>query len=286
MTRVVLLSNTHKPAVVEALQTFRPWLSERAQIVVDRDAQGEDPIEATRVDLVIVLGGDGTLLAQARRVVDLNAPVVGVNFGKLGFLAEFALTDLQNQWDDLVAGQCPTSQRVMIHAAVFADPDDEQPRFESLAMNDCVITAGRPFRMIELELLINPGPHQSGGTVFGGDGVIIATPTGSTAYNASAGGPIVAPDVDAIVITPICPQSLAFRAILAQSQDDIAIKLHQANVGTTLVIDGQVQHPLAAGSVLRIRAYDQRIKLITNPDMGYWKRLAKKMHWAVRPRRQ
>jgi len=286
MTRVALLSNTHKPAVVEALQSFRPWLAERAQIVVDQAADGEDAIDAERIDLVIVLGGDGTLLAQARRVVDLDAPVVGVNFGKLGFLAEFALDELQQRWDEIVDSDCPISQRVMIDAAVFESEEADEPTFRSLAMNDCVITAGRPFRMIELELLINPLPHHSGGTVFGGDGVIVATPTGSTAYNASAGGPIVAPGVDAIVITPICPQSLAFRAILAQGEDRISIKLHQANAGTTLVIDGQVPVPMAAGSVLKIRAYDRRIKLVTNPTMGYWKRLAKKMHWAVRPRKQ
>jgi len=286
MTRVVLLSNTRKPAVTEALQAFRPWLAERAEIVVDRPCDGDKAIDAERIDLVIVLGGDGTLLAQARRVVDLDAPIVGVNFGKLGFLAEFSLEELQQRWEEIIDGDCPISQRVMIDASVYDSEDADEPTFRSLAMNDCVITAGRPFRMIELELLINPRPHHNGGTVFGGDGVIVATPTGSTAYNASAGGPIVAPDVDAIVITPICPQSLAFRAILAQGGDHISIKLHQANDGTTLVIDGQVPVPMAAGSVLNIRAYDRRIKLITNPTMGYWKRLARKMHWAVRPRKQ
>lgn len=282
MSRVALLSNTTKPAVVDALATFRPWLSERAEIVVDCDSRTENKLDAERIDLVIVLGGDGTLLTQARRAVDLEAPIVGVNLGKLGFLAEFAMSELQDQWDAIISGQCPTSKRVMIDAAVYTD-NAAQPVFQSLAMNDCVITAGPPFRMIELELTINPHRHPSGGTVFGGDGVIIATPSGSTAYNASAGGPIVAPDVEAVVITPICPQSLAFRTILARSDDQIAIKLDKANEGTTLVIDGQVPFPMAAGSVLKIQTYNKHIRLVTNPKIGYWKRLATKMHWAVRP---
>jgi len=285
MSRVVLLSNTSKPAVVDALATFRPWLSQRAEIVLDTDSRAEKKIDAERVDLVIVLGGDGTLLAQARRAVDLGAPIVGVNLGKLGFLAEFSLDELKAQWDLVSGNRCPIDERVMIDATVFA-PGGDEPTFRSLAMNDCVITAGPPYRMIELELTIGPDRRKSGGTVFGGDGVIVATPTGSTAYNASAGGPIVAPDVEAIVVTPICPQSLAFRSILAHGNDEVAIKLHQANQGTTLVIDGQVQHPMETGSVLRIRTYDKRIRLVTNPAVGYWKRLAKKMHWAARPRKQ
>lgn len=284
MARVVLLSNTDKAAVVEALSSFRPWLADRADIVIDQTCDADRPIEAEGIDLVIVLGGDGTLLAQTRRVVDLDAPVVGVNFGKLGFLAEFALDELQTQWEQVSGRDCAISRRVMIEASAYSDADAAEPNFRSLAMNDCVITAGRPFRMIELELLINPQRHGNGGTVFGGDGVIIAAPSGSTAYNASAGGPIVAPDVDGLIITPICPQSLSFRSIVARGEDRIDIKLHTANTGTTLVIDGQVPHPLTAGAVLRVSTYHRRIKLVTNPRMGYWKRLSKKMHWAARPR--
>jgi NAD+ kinase len=285
MPRVLLISNTSKPAVVDALARFRPWLADRAQIIAEPGYEGEQPIEAPETDLVIVLGGDGTLLAQARRTVDLGAPIVGVNFGKLGFLAEFSLDELKDDWPRIAAGSCPLSERVMIQATVYDSADADQPAFRSLAMNDCMIAAGHPFRMIRMALAINPQRYTTT-TLFGGDGVIIATPTGSTAYNASAGGPIVAPDVDALIIRPICPQSLAFRSIVTAGNDQIEVKLVAANEGTTLVIDGQRSHPLIAGNLLRVSSYARRVRIVRNHAMGYWKRLAKNMHWAVGPKNE
>lgn len=285
MPRVLLIANHEKPAVVEALRTVRPWLDERAEVVAEVNGCDEGAADHAAIDLVIVLGGDGTLLGQARRVVDLEAPIVGVNFGKLGFLAEFSIHDLQREWDCIVGRACKISQRVMIDAAVFEPGGGDEPAFASKAMNDCVITAGPPFRMIDLELSINPRPS-GGGTNFGGDGVIIATPSGSTAYNASAGGPIIAPDVDGLVVTPICPQSLAFRSIVTHGEDHVRVTLHEANAGTTLVIDGQESHPLRAGAQLHVTRYPKRLQLVTNPKTPYWRRLAKKMHWAASPRHE
>lgn len=285
MVNVVLIPNLHKPAVAAAMQTFRPWLESRARILAQADSDQTDRLKVDGTDLVIVLGGDGTLLAQARRIVDLGAPVVGVNFGKLGFLAEYHLDELMNQWEAIVARTNPLSERVMIDVKVYDRADAPAPAFSSLAMNDCVITAGPPFRMIELDLAINPQKHTNA-TTFGGDGVIIATPSGSTAYNASAGGPIIAPDVDGLVITPICPQSLSFRAIVVRGDDNVQVTLRSANHGTTLVIDGQRSHPLTAGHMLCATKYPKRIRLVRNPSMAYWKRLATKMHWAAGPRNQ
>lgn len=289
MTDVVLLSNLEKPGVVDALERLRPWLADRARVVAEDSGSGPEPIDVDHADLVIVLGGDGTLLAQARRVVDLDAPIVGVNFGKLGFLAEFSLQQLQHQWEQIISGDCPISRRVMLDATAYTPGNGEletvpAPSFRSLAMNDCVITAGRPFRMIRLEISINPQGQAPGGTRFAGDGVIVASPSGSTAYNVSAGGPILAPDVDAMVITPICPQSLAFRPIVVHGDDELELTVHEANLGTTLVIDGQRSAPLDAGSRLRLVRHDRRLKLVTNPRVGYWQRLASKMHWAAGPR--
>jgi NAD+ kinase len=285
MPRVVLIANEAKPDVTAALTELRPWLQQRAQVVAEYACDGDSsPIEHENVDLVIVLGGDGTLLSQARRVVDLEAPIVGVNFGKLGFLTEFNPTELRELWPDIAATDAHVSPRLMLEVRVLAEPDPAEPRFTSMAMNDCVITAGSPFRMIDLELSINPDRHGRDGTSFGGDGVVISTPTGSTAYNASAGGPLIAPDVDAMVVTPICPQSLSFRAIVSHGEDRLHVRLLTANPGTTLVIDGQVGRPLAAGSRLEIGTYPRRIKLIKNEQLGYWKRLARKMHWAAVPR--
>jgi NAD+ kinase len=285
MERVLLLVNREKAGVDEALVSFRPWLEARVDHVEQRDACRDEPLPDQPPQLVIVLGGDGTLLAQARRVVEFDAPVLGVNFGKLGFLAAYRMEELQEQWEDIVAGECPIRHRVVLEVQTrWPDGAGRDPE-RSLAINDCVITAGPPFRMIELELKINPQKWSSSGTHFTGDGVIVATPTGSTAYNLSAGGPIIAPDVEGLVITAICPHSLSFRPIVVNSEDAIQLTINEANEGTTLVVDGQESRPLTTGAEVHVRAYEKRLKLVTNPSVGYWKMLSRKMQWAARPRR-
>lgn len=286
--RILIVANLKKPSVVQALRECRPWLGDRAEIIDEINVYGDEPIAAQGADFAIVFGGDGTLLGLARRICEAQVPVVGVNFGKLGFLAPFTLTELRDQWERIAAGQCGVNERVMLEATV-TNGDGDKARFRSLAMNDVVVTAGPPFRMIELELTINPSPgardaDRATGTRFAGDGVIIATPTGSTAYNLSAGGPIMAPDVDGLIVTPICPHTLSFRPLVLNADDHVALQLHEANEGTTVVIDGQVPTPFAAGSTLAVGAYPKRLKLVQNPQLGYWKTLANKMHWAARPK--
>ena len=267
LPRVILLANRLKAPVVEALRKLRPWLRQRARIVAEpdlRSSPGRKTVQLPRADLAVVLGGDGTLLAQARHLLDQGVPIVGVNFGKLGFLAEFGLEDFQQNWDGIVSGRCQISHRVVIDVAVFdagmSDPwvtprTRAKPRFQSLALNDAVITLGPPFRMIELDLAIDPTPRHSGVTTFSGDGVIVATPSGSTAYNLAAGGPIVSPEVDGLCITPICPHSLAFRPIVVHAGRTVALRLKLANAGTTLVIDGQIPVTLSPGQQVIVRRH-------------------------------
>ncbi len=282
MRRVLLVVNREKAGVEEALGTFRPWLRDRADVVAEVDSGTDDRAVAGDVDMALILGGDGTLLAEARRIAPLEIPLLGVNFGKLGFLAPFAIEDVQRHWEELTGEESPISQRVMLDATI-ARPGEAG--YHTLAMNDCVITAGPPFRMIQIELGIDGADSRATSTVFTGDGVIVATPTGSTAYNVSAGGPILSPDVDGHVITPICPHSLAFRPIVVAGEDSVTLKLHGANEGTTLVIDGQESVPLSAESTVHLKTHPTRLKLLTNPRMGYWETLAKKMHWAASPHR-
>lgn len=284
MTRVILLANQDKAQVVAALADFRRWLEQRARIVFEANATSDQPLgEIPPADFVIVLGGDGTLLSQARRVVELNLPVIGVNFGKLGFLVEFSLDELRESWDDLARGQTAISKRMLIHTTVCPAGQDESCH-QMLAVNDCVITAGPPFRMIRLELTINPDRHHTG-THFSGDGAIVSTPSGSTAYNISAGGPILAPDLEALALTPICPHSLSFRPVVVHSDDVIQLTIHEANEGTMLVVDGQHTQSLQTGATVTIKAHPTKLNLVKNPAMAYWKRLAKKMQWAYEPDR-
>jgi NAD+ kinase len=155
--------------------------------------------------------------------------------------------------------------------------------FTGLAMNDAVITAGPPYRMIEVEIGIDPMSPQTEGTTFSGDGVIVATPSGSTAYNLAAGGPIVSPDVDAFTIVPICPHSLAFRPIVVNSRSIVQLRMHRANEGTTLVIDGQKPVSLSEGQRVYIRRHGKALHLIEHPTRSYWQMISRKLHWAARP---
>ncbi|MAE65525.1 MAG: hypothetical protein CMJ18_14740 [Phycisphaeraceae bacterium] len=295
--RVVVLANKLKKEVTDALTDLRPWLEQRARIVAEPDITSLDPEGASEfpeADLALVLGGDGTLLAQARNLADLDLPVLGVNFGKVGFLAEFQMDDLQRHWDQIAGGRCRCSDRLLLEVMIFdADAadcradrlDEAHLKGRSLAMNDAVVTAGTPFRMIELDLSIDPVGSQTRATRFAGDGVIIATASGSTAYNLNAGGAIVSPGVDALCITPICPQSLSFRPVIINASSGVAVRVSRANEGTMLVVDGQVSFRLESDDQVYVCRYERSIRLIHNPRLNYWKTLAKKMHWAARPRR-
>jgi NAD+ kinase len=292
--RVLILANRQKRGVTEALSYLRPWLRQRCEIVAEPELIATRTLSANDLppaDLAVALGGDGTMLGQARLLADLGTPLLGVNFGKLGFLAEFNIEDLTRHWDKIISGQCRRTCRVMLEARAFAADADltqaehhAESRFHSMALNDAVITAGPPFRMIDLELTIGSGERRDGVATFGGDGVIIATPSGSTAYNLGAGGPIVSPEVDALCVTPICPHTLAFRPFVISADSLITLRVLRANQGTTLVIDGQVLYKLRANEQVQVHRHPRPLVLIQNPDLSYWKMLRRKMHWAARPR--
>ena len=283
MKRVILIANLRKPQVEAALTEFRPWLARRAHVVSDIDSNDEQANlrTAAGADLAIILGGDGTMIGMARRLVDLGVSMLGVNFGKLGFLAPFNLQEVQQHWDELVSGRSVT-ERLMLEVS-YAGPGEENWGGPQLAMNDCVVTAGPPFRMIELGIAVDPDGVSTAGTNFRSDGVIVSSPTGSTAYSIAAGGPIVAPDVAAMIVTPICPYTLAFRPIVLGADHRVSLKLIKGNAGTTIVLDGQVSKPMAEGATLTVRGYSKRVKLVDNPRSPYWNTLAEKMHWAAPP---
>lgn len=289
--------------VAEALQTFGPWLSERAEVVGELDTR-EVTLETLstlpEADMAFVLGGDGTLLSQARVMVERGIPILGINFGKLGFLAEFSVEDVKKHWDLIASGQARTTERIMLEVSVYPEgspqwgglnggeserPTMPDPVFRGTALNDAVIVAGPPYRMVEIELIIEPQWSRQSATTFRGDGVVVSTPSGSTAYNLSASGPIISPGIDGMCIAPLNPQSLAFRPIVFSGQCDCWMHLHRANEGTSLVLDGQDAVPLAKGQQVQVTKYAKTLSLIHNPELSYWTMLSHKMHWAVRPRR-
>lgn len=301
---VILISNRDKPDVLAALDEVRRLIrASGGRIVADLDAT-DGPVEShPDAHLIVVLGGDGTLLAQSRRCVSLGLPMLGVNLGKLGFMAEFDVNSLREQAGALFGDRPLVLQdRPLLQVSVQARGQGEA-RASGLALNDAVITAGPPFRMISLSLSIDG----AAGPAVMGDGLIIATPTGSTAYNVSAGGAIVSPDVDALTITPIAAHSLAFRPIVVAGASTVEVTLNSVNVdarlerlaaslpaserdevlvgaGTSLVLDGQSSVRLAREDVVRIRKHATPIRFVRNPRGSYWATLIEKMHWAAPPK--
>jgi NAD+ kinase len=275
--RVLLLANLTRPDVPAHIQKVRDEIARHAQLVGELPANGDAIPSNLNAQLAVVLGGDGTLLSQARRVVNQQLPLVGVNFGRLGFLAAFDWNSLQQHAPVIFSADPPVQEQLVLSTDVCdAKGKCSHP---DIAINDCVVTAGHPFRMIEMQIDIDG----VAGPTLTGDGVIISTPVGSTAYNVSAGGPIVQPNIDSMIITPIAAHSLAFRPIVIGADSVVEIHVLRANPGTTLVLDGRVTVPLKVGERVRATRHPKRAKFVANPSTTYWSVLLEKMRWAAPP---
>ena len=285
MTRLFIVANTSKPLVTQALEDLRRWAGaggSRVQIVgVETDRRGD--LSGVDADLVLILGGDGTLLSVARRLGGRRVPLMGVNFGRLGFLANFTPDNFRPFLERHLDGKpLPVRPRAMLEASVVpagvpcdardCDKVESARRFVATALNDAVVTAGPPFHMIELEVSADAEP----GVRYFGDGVIVATSSGSTAYNVSAGGPIINPDVEAFCITPVCPHSLSFRPVV--------IEAVRVNPGTTLFCDGQASTQLGQGEKVVVRRAGHDVLLVEEPASHQWRSLAEKLNWGARPK--
>lgn len=280
MPNILLIANRSKPEAARNADAIRPLLSKYGT-VVDMPS-GDEPLPAALLfDLAVVVGGDGTLIGETRRLVARGVPIVGVNAGRLGFLAEFDVADLEKHAPLVFGTHPPMRERMLLSVEVTHAERSGASHIESgVAINDAVITAGAPHRMIELSMSVD-ADHE--GVDITGDGVIIATPTGSTAYSASAGGPIVHPDVAGITITPICAQSLAFRPVVVGAHESISFALRRVNEGTCVVLDGQRFISLGCGDRVVVRQNALHAKFVSNPSSRYWDALRLKMRWAAPP---
>lgn len=289
MKRVFIVANIGKPRVARALQAWKPWIAERASIIAI-ETDHEHDLHAVEADLILVLGGDGTLLSVARRLQGRPTPVMGVNFGRLGFLASFTPQNFQKYFEQSLTHDLPTSDRQQVEVSIVPAGADCSPldartlatqrRFVATALNDAVISAGPPFRMIELTIAASMEP----GVSYMGDGVIVSTASGSTAYNVSAGGPIINPDVEAFCITPLCPHSLSFRPVVVSSKSIVVIVAARVNEGTTLFCDGQASTRLTSGDRIVVRRNAHDVRLVESPEAQEWRSLAEKLNWAASPR--
>lgn len=277
LPRAILLADREREGVAAVLEQLRDSLQSHVTLVQELATDDSPLPDDLRADLAIVVGGDGTLINQTRRLINHDLPLIGVNIGRLGFLAEFDPQSLLEH-ADVVFGTNPPIQQHMVLMATVCDADGNA-RHDVLAINDGVITAGEPHRMIELSLTIN-GEQ---GPTLNGDGMIVTTPVGSTAYNVSAGGPIVHPAVQALTITPLAAHSLAFRPIVVDDTCEIRATLLRGNPGTALVTDGQLASPLRTGESVLFKANHKKATLVVNPSTTYWRILLDKLRWAAPP---
>ncbi|MBN2125087.1 MAG: NAD(+)/NADH kinase, partial [Deltaproteobacteria bacterium] len=225
------------------------------------------------VEWVVVLGGDGTLLGAARRIGRFGAPILGVNLGGLGFLTEVTLNRLYPALERMLRGELEVESRLMLETRILRG-EREMSRF--LVLNDVVITKGPLARIIDLDAFINDDFL----TTFRADGLIIATPTGSTAYNLSAGGPIVYPSMDNFILTPICPFTLTNRPIILPDSVTVMIRMgKESEEKVQLTFDGQVGFDFIYGDKVVINKSRERIRLVKSPDQTYFEILRAKLMW-------
>lgn len=227
------------------------------------------------VDLVVVLGGDGTLLSVARHLGGRHVPILGINLGSLGFLTEVSTDEMLLTLDLCLEGRASVQSRMTLDATLHRDG-------ETLAtyscLNDVVLNKSAMARIIEVRVEV-------GGdwlTDMRADGLIVATPTGSTAYNLSAGGPILAPGVDGIIVVPICPHTLTMRPIVLDGSRPVDITLLRGSEEVFLTADGQTGSPVKAGDCVRVRRSPDGVPLVTSPHRGYFALIREKLGWGLR----
>jgi NAD+ kinase len=275
---VGLVVKQDRPAATRLAGRVRDWLRRR-RITVLADVEGPVagvPLRtktalAREVDLIVVLGGDGTLLSVARRA-DRRVPILGVNLGQLGFLTEVAEPETLPMLARVLRGDYECEQRMTLAASLERDGRVLR-RFR--ALNDVVVSNGAMARIVQLSVTVDEWPLTS----YRADGLIVATPTGSTAYSLSAGGPIVEPTVQVLLLSPISPHTLSNRPLVLRPEAVVRITIARPQQDVVLTVDGQESMPLAGGDVLCVRRARQTVSLVRSPDRAHYDVLRSKLGW-------
>ena len=285
--RVGVLVKPHQPEAVKTICRLLEYLSARGITLVAGPRVAHERIEqetgctlevleheemADTVDLIVVLGGDGTMIATARMLDKRAVPVLGINYGSLGYLTEVRVDEMTAALDAALAGDYRLDQRMMLAAELARG--DEQLLYNRV-LNDVVISKSALARIIEIETRLD-GQFVN---CFRADGLIVSTPTGSTAYNLSAGGPIIYPSMDAIVITPICPHTLSNRPLVVPDNAEIELVLKTAKEEVALTLDGQVGYSMEADDRVVIRKSRTSFNLVQPTNRNYFEVLRGKLRW-------
>jgi NAD+ kinase len=286
--RIGLIGKHGDPAVKETIRQLCEYLDELGKDVLLEDSTcrllEDQPMPSTsqndlpcRSDLVIVVGGDGTMLHAARSLALHNTPLLGINLGRLGFLTDISPVEIRPRLDQILAGQYEEEERFLLRLSLG---DESRLNGGVRALNDIVLHKWNIARMIEFETYINGQLVNDQRS----DGLIVSTPTGSTAYALAAGGPLMHPSLNALLLAPLCPHTLSNRPIVVDGESEIEIHLSREHAeDVQLTCDGQVTLPVMEGEIIRIRKDEHRLRLIHPPGHDYYGTLRAKLGWSKYP---
>ncbi len=272
--RVVVLGAGHHAAIAERAASLRPTIERYADVVV-WDLGFQADLESVEADLALVLGGDGSILRSVHQMGYRQLPVLGVNMGKLGFLADVAPEELAEVLPKVCSGSYRVAEHLMYECGLIRQGEEIE---HQLGLNEVVVRAGPPFRIVDIDLYIDAELV----TTYSCDGLIISTPVGSTAHSLSAGGPILAHELQAFVISPISPHTLTNRPVVDSAQRMYEMVVDKPLEGTSAVVDGRVMRVLAPGDRVRVYRSTARFKRVVVPGHSYYRTLREKLGWGGR----
>jgi NAD+ kinase len=281
MKKVGIIANVEKEKIIPYTGSLKKWLEGKgvrvfleeeiaAKMGLPAGFRRDDPV--MKFDLIAVIGGDGTMLRAARLVAYHNIPIVGINMGTFGYLTEVNLNESRQAFELILKGDYVTEKRMMLDVSIFRGEDLIG---SGIVLNDVVINRGNLSRIVELETAID----QQYLTTYKADGLIISTPTGSTAYSLSAGGPIVFPGKELIIVNPICPHTLTNRPIVIPEDANVQMTLRTKGAGATATLDGQESYRICPGDVMHVKKSKHVTKLVLSPHRSYGEILRSKLGW-------
>ncbi len=273
-TRVILLAYCDRPDVAAEAKRLRSVIEEHAEIVCT-DFHFSEDLSDIEADLVIVMGGDGSILRAAHQMGSRQLPVLGVNLGKLGFLADLLPDRLVEVFPEVCRGKFRVIEHLMFECQVLRDG---KVLHQVLGLNEAAVLGGPPFAILDVQLYVD----SELATTYSCDGLIISTPVGSTAHSLSAGGPILRKSLQAFVISPISPHTLTNRPVVDSAEHVYELVVPQPHDGTSLVVDGQMVCGLAPDDRVRIERSQARFKLVEVSGHGYYRTLREKLGWGGR----
>ncbi len=277
--RFVLLTRDNSERIQRTAESLVQFLSTQSdtELVASAVVEDVDAELCATTDLVIVLGGDGAILRACRKLGDHQRPIIGINRGRLGFLADLSYDEFRDRFDEIRSGALEFTDHLMFETELHS-ADGATETF--LGLNEAAVSAGAALQMVEVELKIDELPD----TRTSCDGLIISTPVGSTAHSLSAGGPAIRQDLDVFLVTPICPHTLSNRCLVDDASRTYRLTLPDARTDVVLVIDGQIRRPFRVGDEVIIRRAKPKFRLARLAGHNYYAVLQNKLGWSGQPR--